>query len=444
MPYLLFQRKQGSGSLTSRITAYGTTSNERLLRVKHDSLGNIYLAGWSDAVGGTNTDDALIMKLNAGGEILWQRLLGNVGTKEAALGIDVDSAGNVYIVGWTASAISNPSDYDVFVAKYNSSGTLLWQRLLTGANYDRSYGIGVDGSGNAYVVLSSTSTGSGDYDAVVVKYDTSGVLQWQRAIGDANPGWGFGIAVDAGGNSYLAGYNTYVGTGTDVVVVKLDPTGTEVWQRKIGPATNTADSGHTITIDSSGNIIIVGRSLSIPAIGTLDNIIVIKCDSSGNTVWQRAVGANGVDFGLGVTTDSSNNVYVVGYTESTGSRDGLIVKYDASGNLVWQRALGGSGVDQLHGVAATNTDVIVAGFVTSMGNGGEDVVLARLPADGSKTGTYTLGVGSITYQTTSLTGQTTTFTNDAAGLTIQNASLVDQAASFSDTTASMNRVYVDL
>ena len=77
----------------------------------------------------------------------------NFGNADVGQGIAADSSGNCYVTGYT----NNGSNDDVFIAKYNTSGTLQWQRKLYGASTDYGYGVAVDSSGNCYVTGSTNN-----------------------------------------------------------------------------------------------------------------------------------------------------------------------------------------------------------------------------------------------------------------------------------------------
>ena len=110
-------------------------------------------------------------------------------------GIAVDSSGNVYVTGKTESA--GAGNTDLFIAKYDSSGTIQWQRTLGGTNGDEGYGVTVDSSGNVYVVGFTFSAGSGLQDWLIAKYNASGTIQWQRTLGGTSDEFGRAIAVDS-------------------------------------------------------------------------------------------------------------------------------------------------------------------------------------------------------------------------------------------------------
>ena len=208
-----------------------------------DSSGNSYVTGWfqSTVIFGPGVNltaagasDIFVVKYNSNGTAAWASRaggpqvsgFGNDGFDEGH-GIALDGSGNSYVTGWFAStATFGPGEPnqtqlttsgidDIFVAKYNSNGTLAWARGIGSTNSDIGSAISVDGSGSAYVTGRFTGTvtfGSGEpnqtqltsasasfYDIFVAKYNGNGTLAWAKQAGSTSTDQGFGIAVDGWG-----------------------------------------------------------------------------------------------------------------------------------------------------------------------------------------------------------------------------------------------------
>jgi hypothetical protein len=141
-----------------------------------DSSGNPYFCGSGD-IGGTD-DECLIAKYDESGAVTWQRILGEATYDQTASDIVLDSYGNVYISGFYYLSVSGSEG---IIAKYNTSGTIQWQRRLSGYTYVSVYGITVDSSGNIYACGLADSSGS-DSSLLLVKYNAYGTLLWQRYL----------------------------------------------------------------------------------------------------------------------------------------------------------------------------------------------------------------------------------------------------------------------
>ena len=249
---LLIAKYNTSGVIQWQRRLSGAT-NDRGYCNAIDSSGNVYVVGYSYI--GSNYD-IILAKYNSSGAILWQRRLGDT-VNNYGRGVAVDGSGDVYIIGYTESFLN-----DIIVAKYNTSGVIQWQRsLYMNTNADVGSNIVVDGSSNVYIVGYTESQGAGLSDLLIAKYNTSGTIQWQRSLGGTNYEYGNDICVDSSGNIYVAGYTRSQGAGNDdVLIAKYNSSGTIQWQRSLGGA--GSDYGIGISADNSNNIYVVGYTTS--------------------------------------------------------------------------------------------------------------------------------------------------------------------------------------
>ena len=362
-----------------------------------DSSGNYYITG------NTGTD-ILIAKYNSSGVIQWQRTLASTGT-DAGNGIAVDVSGNVYITGHTYSS-STPH---ILIAKYDTSGTLLWQTNLTSINQEYGNGIAVDSSGNVYITGSTNNIAVAySSDAVIVKCNTLGVIQWQRKLVGTYDNYAYTIAVDSSGNAYIGGSDRETdGFNRDIhIIAKYNTSGTLLWQKKLddGSANDTVKG---IAVDSIGNVYITGTS-NTNIDGSNQKILIAKYDTNGTLTWQRKLASTNsaiIDIGNAIAADSSGNAYITGNTDT----DILIAKYDTNGNNTWQRKLAGAGTDVGNGIVIDSSSTNV--YIT--GSTGTDIIIAKIPSGGGDVGTY----GSVSFASTSLTSSTSTYTAGTSVLT---------------------------
>ena len=410
------------------IATLGGTNNDRGFGIAVDSSGNVYVTGMTASTG-AGGDEFLIAKYDTSGAIQWQRTLGGI-SDEIGRGIAVDGSGNVYVNGQTLS--TGLGSYEFLIAKYNTSGTIQWQRTIGGTDAEFGRAIAVDSSGNAYVAGFTRSAGAGVYDFLIVKYNTSGTIQWQRTLGGTDRDECTGIAVDSSGNVYVTGRCESAGAGSiDFLIAKYNTSGTIQWQRTLG-GTNI-DYSLAIAVDSSGNAYVAGYT---DVSGVSSEYLIAKYSTSGTIQWQRTLGGGSSDIGYGIAVDSSGNVYVNGQTTSTGtgSYDFLIAKYNTSGTIQWQRTLGGTGDDRGRGITVDSSgNLYVTGHTASAGAGDDDFLIAKLPDDGSLTGTY----GSFTYASSSLTDASSSRTDASSSLTDASSSLTDASSSLTDASSSL-------
>ena len=407
------------------IATLGGTSAERSYGIATDSSGNTYVSGWTDA-GTGGSYDILVVKYNSSGVIQWQRTLGGTGFEYWG-GLTIDSSSNVYI---TASAEGGLGGDDLYIAKLNSSGVTQWQRVIGASQAQVGHGVVVDSSGNVYIA-GQTYSSSNSWDWLIAKYNSSGVIQWQKTLGGSSQDalQQANAAVDSSGNLYIAGYTENSGAGSrDWLIIKFNTSGVIQWQRTLGLANN--DQAKGIALDSSGNVYVIGYE------NGQGQIIIAKYNNSGTIQWQRYLDGGSSEGGFGITIDSSDNIYINGVTrsESNGNQNFIIVKYNTSGDVQWQRYLGGTNHDYGYGISTDNSgNIYVNGYTASSGAGGDDFLVAKLPADGSGTGTY----GSYTYAASTLTSGTSSLTSGTSSFTPSNSSFTEQAASLTNATSNL-------
>ena len=188
--------------------------------------------------------------------------------------------------------ISCGSSDDASTSTGNTT-TSLWTKQLGTSSSDGGSGVTTDSSGNVYVTGYTLggldgNTNSGSYDMFLVKYNSSGTKQWTKQLGSSGWDWGNGVTTDSSGNIYVTGYtnggldgNTNSGYG-DIFLVKFNSSGTKQWTKQLG--TSSSDSGNGVITDSSGNIYVTGYTL-----GGLDgntssgnkDIFLVKYNSDG-------------------------------------------------------------------------------------------------------------------------------------------------------------------
>jgi len=343
-----FVAKLNSTGVMQWHTFLGATGWENGWGIAVDGSGNVYINGYSTATWGSPVNpyagngDAFVVKLNSNGVLQWNTFLGSSSADEGH-GIAVDGNGNVYVTGDSAGNWGvpinayTPPTRDPFVAKLNDSGVLLWNTFIGSADYDSGVSITIDGSGNVYATgYSSGAWGSpvntyaGRIDVFVAKLNDSGFLQWNTFLGSAtDDDYGWSITMDGGGNVYISGgsnvtwgspIRSHGGEGNDAFVVKLNSNGVLQWNTFLG--SSSADEGHGIAVDGSGNVYATGWSLAtwgnpVNSYAGGFDAFVAKLNSYGILQWNTFLGSVYHDEGNAITVDGSGIVYVVGISEAT-------------------------------------------------------------------------------------------------------------------------------
>ncbi|MEP6974962.1 MAG: fibronectin type III domain-containing protein [Spartobacteria bacterium] len=332
-------------------------------------------------------------------------------------GVSSDAAGNAYATGM----VSNPGLFDnlvipcnasdVFLAKYDAAGNVQWANVGGGDLLDQGNKVVTDAGGNSYVVGAIqtnslhptakfdniTLTGNGDYDWLIVKYNTSGQVVWAQNYGSASGDIADGVALDAAGNVYVTGFfnGTMMVQGVtvtsqglfDIFLAKLDANGTLLWLKTAGGT--GSDQAHGVVVDGQGNVGITGEfqgtskfdANSIKAAG-LGDAFIAKYDAAGTNLWVHGGGSTtsfAGDPAKAIAVDGANNFFITGDYTGTAIFDGLSVpntgtsgsdiflaKYNSSGVIQWLHHAGGPPSDKGYSIGVdTSGNSWVTGFAAS-------------------------------------------------------------------------------
>lgn len=284
-------------------------------------------------------------------------------------------------------SLTNNGDYDYFIAKYDPMGKLLWAQNAGGAGYDYGHGIAVTPSGDCYVTGSfagevtlgnSHSKKKRGRSLFIAKYDTTGKLLWSKFVTDGNSHSGQDIRLDVTGNCYVCGSisglarldGQKVGTDTkvqDIFLAKLTTDGKLVWSANSGGQANGLSTG--VAVDQRGNCYLTGMfrnkatfgKTTLTSSGEFD-IFVARINADGTPAWAHSGGGQKIDYGLGIAADRVGNCYITGeFTDDVkfmgkhltqlGGRDLFIGRFSPQGKLDWLEVMGGSRSDLSYTIA---------------------------------------------------------------------------------------------
>ncbi len=333
--------------------------------------------------------------------LLFQKTWGGTGA-DLGVGVATDAAGNAYVGGTTYSFGSGiPGQSSLSLLKYNASGGLVWQKtwIDTGGNGSASpyaSGVAVDAAGSIFVAGSTSGSGAGNLDVLLLKFASNGTLLWERTWGGSSNDFGRGVAVDPSGNIYVTGDTDSFGVNRDVFLLKFNSNGELLWQKTWGGS--NYDIGSGVATDSSGNVYVTGGTWSFGVGNT--SLFLLKFDSSGTLLWQKTWGGAVDNHGYGVAVDALGGVYVTGYTDSfgTGESDVLLLKFNATGGLLWQRTWGGPGTNFGYGVAVgASESIYVTGITAGSGDVNFQVPLLVFNSTGSLMSQITWGGSNTNY-----------------------------------------------
>jgi hypothetical protein len=419
----------------SYATYMGGTAQSAITALAVDASGNLYAAGWTEAVdfpvsnaiqavsrGGV---DAFMFKLNpAGNTLLYATYIGGRNDDRAAA-IAVDSGGQVYLAGSTASsdfplvASLRPTlggTRDGFVLKLNAIGNLLaYSTYLGGSVFDAATAIALDTGGNAYIAGDTQSSDfplsgpvqavvGGKTDVFITKLTPAGAILFSTYLGGANDEHAGGIALDLSNNIYVAGgtssanfplvspFQAATGGSQDAFVTKLSTSPQILYSSYLGGnggQVGAPEQANAIAVDAAGAAYVAGvtNSTNFPVtsgafqtsfVGVQD-AFAAKISPAGAVVYSTYLGGSSFDWASGIAVDAGGNAYVAGYTSSAGFPavsgvqpgfngfyDTFVSELNPVGNgLKFSTFYGGTGADQANAIALDASGNIFVGGQTS-------------------------------------------------------------------------------
>ncbi|MGZ4035310.1 MAG: T9SS type A sorting domain-containing protein [Bacteroidia bacterium] len=368
-----------------------------------DNAGNVYTAGKYEMnanFSGTilpwqGNHDIFLAKYSPSGALTWITTAGGP-SGDYAEGVACDGSNYVYIAGeiegpkdtikfqTSPTTTSSPvtlitrASNDVFVAKYDLNGNLLWARSAGAYQNDKALAVTYDNSGNVYICgffndtayfgTSTTIYGAGGNDIFVAKYDASGTFQWVKHAGSAGRDEAKSIKCDAAGNVYICGLfsgSITMGTFTltspgsyyDAFIAKYAPDGTVLWAQNAGGSFD--DVAWSMVLDNAGKVYITGEfnasanfgSHTLTTSGNADVFVACYDPATGSALWAKSAGGTLIDRARGIGSDGTN-LFITGQFGSTASFGGHTVTaadssdiffagLDNSGNFTWASSVGG-------------------------------------------------------------------------------------------------------
>ena len=371
--------------------------------------------------------------------IEWQNTIGGSGYDQIESIIQTTDGG--YLLGGYSDSNSSgdktensQGGRDYWVAKLNASGSITWQNTIGGSGQDYLYsviqtldgGYLLGGHSTSSISVDKTENSQGSWDYWVVKLDAAGSIIWENTIGGNNGEQLNSIIQTTDGGYLLGGYSASSISGdktensqggADYWVVKLDTSGSIIWQNTIGGSSDDIITSIIQTTD--GGYLLGGYSASSISGDKTENSLgskaywVVKIDAAGTITWQNTIAGNGFDE-LNSIIQTQDGGYLLGghsgsnisgdKTEnSQGGDDYWVVKLDAVGSITWQNTIGGNNTDYLTSIIqTTDGSYLLGGYSASNSSGDKtensqgsyDYWVVKLDASGSITWQNTIGGGS--------------------------------------------------
>ncbi|ANJ67917.1 hypothetical protein A9404_11480 [Halothiobacillus diazotrophicus] len=333
---------------------------------------------WDRTYGGSEDDAANAIVRTADGGFA---VAGDIGSKDADQG---DAKG----VGQGDATCANQDDatcagnIDFWVVRLDARGEVLWDRTLGGRKDDWASAVVQTADGGLAVAGGTRSKGAGKGDAWVIRLDAHGQVLWDRTFGGSEEDEATALVRTADGGFAVAGDTQSKGAGkADIWVIRLDAQGHVLWDRTFGGSENDWAGAMVQTAD--GGFAVAGETHSKGA-GSSD-VWVIRLNAQGRALWDRTLGGRKEDWATTIVRTADGGFAVAGSTQSKGAGkgDAWVIRLDAQGKLRWDRTFGGRKVDWASAVVQ-NVDggFTVAGYTSSKGAGFGDAWIFRLNKNG--------------------------------------------------------------
>ena len=389
----------------STVSTLGGTNNDSAQSVVATADGGYAILGFTQSNDGNITDkqddsfDYWVIKFSAQNAIEWQKTYGG---SDDDRGRDIIQTldGGYAIIGTSASddfdVTENNGSQDFWIAKLDAFGNISWQKSFGFQGDDMGLSV-IQTSDSGYLltgvldVTSSNGQGNtrtnttrhagGDYWAI--KLDVSGNMEWTKFFGGNFTDTAEGIIETDNGDFIIAGGSDSIDTdisgnkGTyDFWVIRIDSNGILVWEKSFG-GTQTEEARAMVKV-TDGNIVIVGETrsndLDVSGNNGAADFWLIKISPDGNLIWQKTFGGSGFDVARDISTTEDNGFLLTGssrssdgdVSENKGQNDVWVVKIDSNANIQWEASAGGSNIDFAYGVTELNDlSVVAIGDTTS-------------------------------------------------------------------------------
>jgi hypothetical protein len=331
------------------------------------------------------------------GNLLWQKTIGGNSIDHLTSAKETTDGG--YILGGSSSSgisgektQNSRGNDDYWVVKLDENRNIIWDKTYGGTGVDRltsiiqttDGGYLIGGSSDSDISAEKTDNSRGNIDIWIIKIDQSGDIMWQKTFGGSNSDWVQSLIETPDGGYILAGSSHSNISGEksensrglrDFWVLKIDNSGTIIWQKTIGG--NNGDYAKSIIATSDGNYIIGGDSSSNisgekteKTVNNSTDVWLLKINDLGQILWQKDIGAESTEAFADIRMTSDNGFIlgimsysgISGYkTEaSKGDRDYWTVKLDSTGKFEWDKTVGGDSSDQTQSIVQAKD----GGYVT--------------------------------------------------------------------------------
>lgn len=298
----------------------------------------------------------------------WSQHYGSYSTDEKAYSVVQTSDGGYALAGTIYSYPNPPVGYDALLVKTDASGTMQWNKTYGGSGEDQMRAEVQTGDGG-YALAGYTNSYSpaGDFDFWLVRTDSAGNLLWSKTYGTTGvQDYAYSMVQTSDGGYALAGYG---GSAYSAMLVKTDSAGNLLWTYYLGAGSRA----YSLVQTNDGGYALAGSS-------------IWKTDSANppNQQWNKALGDPEALYAYSIVQTSDGGYAYAGDKRSLHvGNDIYLVKTDSAGNLQWVNSYGGDNDDSCSSVVQTSDGgYVLAGRTQSYGAGNWDFYLVKADSNG--------------------------------------------------------------
>ncbi len=258
-----------------------------------------------------------------------------------------------------------------------------WQVAFGGTSKDIAYGVVQAENDSVIVVGDCRSFGKGRDDVLVLKVDTHGRVLWKKTFGKKRKDIAYAVVRTTDGNFVAVGETrSFSETGdTDVYVIKFNTKGELIWEKAFGGGMK--DFAKDVVATSDGGVLIAGASESFG--DTYLDAYILKVNKNGKEEWAKVLGGERDDIANSLALTSDGGFVIAGVSESykNGSKNFYIIRFDSHAKQKWTKIYGQESEDIAYGVVATKDgSCVVAGKTKSFGSKRSDIMVIKVASNG--------------------------------------------------------------
>lgn len=430
---LLFTLSYGQGFEKN----YGGAGSEYGYAIESLNDGGYVMAGSTNTYG-YGGNDVYIVRTNSSGKMLWSRVVGGPGD-DIAYSVTRGAGDDIIVAGKTNSF--GAGSYDVYLIKLGKNGDIKWTKTIGGAGNDYARGI-INNNNNYYMAGGTTSYGAGGSDVYFVKTDTSGNVITSKAIGFSGDEYANSIDKTYNGNYVMAGRTGSFGTNY-IFAVKTNNAGDTIWTKSLYAGTfsgaSTGVTAYSIKEINDQSYIVTGFGHNLSSYG---NMFHAKISSNGNTTYMKFSSLLS-DAGLGVSKSYDGGYFIADNYCNYGCRMRMI-KFDANGTELWNKNFeSGYGLtyntySTASGIKELSNKKIISVGEAYWPTGGADMLLVKTDSLGVSN-PYTPAALSASGATSFCSGGSVTLTAPAGYTTYKWVKYVGSSVTWlTETTSSLS------